>query len=284
MRELQCDVSNIRLNWAVTETAGAPLVMLHGVTRRWQTFLPVMQALSLRWNVHALDFRGHGQSGRAAGQYTVADYVPDVVDFVQRQFTVPVVLYGHSLGAMVAAAAAARLGSQARAVVLEDPPWHAMGERIAASMLLSFFAGLAAFAGDTRPVPQLAAALARVRLSDPQQQRTLLLGDIRDATALRFTAASLKQVDPAVFEPILSGHWLVGLDPEHIHRQLLCPVLLLQADEAAGGMLSDADAAACRQWTPDLTHVRLAGVGHVIHVGQTAALVNHVSGFLESLT
>ena len=122
------------------DSSSAPLVMHHGVTRRWQTFLPLFPSLNHRRAVYAFDARGHGGSSRASsGDYLVVDYVDDLVRIVNANFDRPVVLYGHSLGAMVVAAAAARLGQQVAAVIMEDPPMSAMGQHIDQSSLLSLF-------------------------------------------------------------------------------------------------------------------------------------------------
>ncbi len=282
MDEVQEEFNGIRLNYAVLDNRCPPLLMLHGVTRRWQTFLPLMQCLALRWKVHALDFRGHGLSGRVPGRYTVADYVPDVTEFVKARCQEPVVLYGHSLGAMVAAAAASQLESRVSAVILEDPPMESMGSAIHGNILQSFFSGLHRFAGDQREVALIASELAELRLHDPQKDQTLRFGDLRDPASLRFGAASLKSVDPEVFDAIVSGRWLDGLDFEQIFRQVTCPVLLLQADPVCGGMLSDSDADRIADWANDVTLLRFPGTGHVIHLAQTQQLVNHLHGFLES--
>src|SRR5437762_336652 len=69
LKEQGFDSGLVRLNVASGPDSGPPAVLLHGVARRWQDFLPILPALTLRWHVHAIDFRGHGRSGRAAGAY-----------------------------------------------------------------------------------------------------------------------------------------------------------------------------------------------------------------------
>jgi pimeloyl-ACP methyl ester carboxylesterase len=93
---------------------------LHGLARGWQSFLPLIPTLALRWQVYALDQRGHGKSERA-NSYFAIDYVPDIVGFLRHEIRRPTVLYGHSLGAMVAAAVAAEAIDLVRAIILEDP-------------------------------------------------------------------------------------------------------------------------------------------------------------------
>lgn len=270
-------------NAAVGPPSGPPLVLLHGVTRRWQSFLPLMPALALRWQVFALDFRGHGRSERAAGRYFVADYVRDAVAFVRHRVGRRAVVYGHSLGAMVAAATAAELPDLVQAVVLEDPPFDTMGNRIGQSRLLSQFAGMQHLAGSPLDVAQLARAAADIRVTDPQTNETVQLGETRDAVALRFTAACLKRLDPDVLAPIVAGRWLEGYDRDEILRRICCPALLLQADYAAGGMLTDGDASQVESLIADCTRIRLPQTAHLIHWQKTAETINLVSGFLGSL-
>jgi pimeloyl-ACP methyl ester carboxylesterase len=288
---------SLELNVAVGPPAGVPLVMLHGVTRRWQTFRPVLPSLVGGWHVHALDFRGHGQSGRApadraqsgragadgAGEaYRVIDYVGDVVALVE-SLPQPAIVYGHSLGSMVAAAVAAATPEHVRAVVLEDPPMQTMGGRITESPLHSFFAALQQHAGSTRDVGAIAADLAEIVLRVPQTGEELRLGDLRDATTLRFMASSLRQLDPKVLVPIVDSRWLDGYETETTLRRIQCPTLLIQADVMAGGMLTDEDATQIESLAADVTRIKLSGVGHVVHWAETSRLLSLVLGFLESI-
>src|SRR4051812_17283980 len=95
------DAAGLKLKVASTAGPGSPLLFLHGITRCWQDFVTLLPPLSLRWQVHALDFRGHGKSGRAPGSYRIVDYVQDAAA-VLCSLREPVVVYGHSLGALVA--------------------------------------------------------------------------------------------------------------------------------------------------------------------------------------
>src|SRR5215510_16515252 len=108
----------LALNYARTDNNNAqPLLCLHGVTRSWQTFLPLIPTLALRWQLYALDHRGHGKSARAKSYFAI-DYVPDAVSFLRDEIKHPCVIYGHSLGAMVAAAVAAEAPDLVQAVIL----------------------------------------------------------------------------------------------------------------------------------------------------------------------
>src|SRR5262245_27870920 len=98
--------------------SGPPLLLLHGVTRGWRDFAPLLPALSWRWHIFALDLRGHGRSDRCPGSYLVLDYLADVGQLLSHYLPAGAVLYGHSLGGLVALAAAALVPQQVRAVIL----------------------------------------------------------------------------------------------------------------------------------------------------------------------
>ncbi len=280
--EQRVTLKRLRLSSVSGPENGPPLALLHGVTRRWQSFLPVLPQLSMRWQIMAWDARGHGLSDGGSG-YRVSDYVEDACGFVRSEFNRPGVLYGHSLGAMVALATAAELPEMVSAVVLEDPPFDSMGTPIRETPLYSFFSGLVRFAGHKRPVQEVAKELAEIPIGIPGRGPTTRLGDARDMTSLRFTAQCLTQMAPQVLTPILDGTWLVGFDRESIVKRVTCPVLLLQADSACGGMLTDLDAASLTATLPDCTRVRFPNSPHLIHWAQTDALLRQVVGFLESL-
>jgi len=283
MREQQIYIGGRRLNYATSSHDAPALVMLHGVTRRWQTFLPLWSALAQHWQLSAIDFRGHGRSDDVNDRYRVCDYAEDVMAYLETQFDRPVVLYGHSLGAMVAADVARRLGDRIAAVVLEDPPLHSMGEHIANTPFLSFFQAVQALAGDSRGVAVIARQLGNAMIHDPVQATRTRLGDLRDAASLRFMADCLKRLDPAVLEPIVQGQWLEGFAVQSVFSRVLCPCLLIQADPAAGGMLTDNDANSIEGWLADPVRVKFHSCGHLVHWSKTTELLNCLHGFLESV-
>ena len=242
---------------------GPPLVLLHGVTRCRDDWRPVLPALGRDWRVIAADHRGHGDSGRAEG-YLVADYVADAVRLVRDAIGEPVVILGHSLGAMVAAGVAAAVPDLVRGAILEDPPFHGMGARIAGTAWQPLFAGMQAAARRGGTVDDLAKALADIVLPTADGGTTRL-GALRDPAALAWSAACLARLDPEVFVPLVAGRWLDGYDPVGVARQIRCPVVLLHADPRAGGALADDEAAAFATAVADCHVERFPGAGHLLH-------------------
>lgn len=240
-----------------------PLVLLHGVTRAHGDFSTIAAHLAASWNVIGVDHRGHGRSQRAES-YLVIDYLADAIRVVRDEIRSPVVLLGHSLGAMVAAGVAAEIPHLVDGIVLADPPFHTMGDRIHGTAWQAQFVGMREAATKGGSVDDLAAALAAIRLPRPDGG-TVTLGALREPAAIRWSAECLARIDPAVLTPLIEGRWLDGYDPLAIAMRIKCPVRLLQADPAAGGALGDDDcrafalrAAACRI-------ERFSGTGHLLH-------------------
>lgn len=275
-------INGLTLNVAVRREPGPVLMLLHGVLRGWIDFAPLLPVLEPRWCVHAVDFRGHGRSSHDAGGYRVADYVADIVALV-RQESRPVVLYGHSLGAMVACGVAAAAGDQVQGLVLEDPPFHTMGRDIFGTAFHSQFAGLARIVRPGRTVDELWGDLKELPIQLPGRGEPVRFGDLRDAASLRFMARCLSRLDPAVITPIADGTWLDGYDWPGLVDAITCPTLVLQADLAAGGMLTASDAACLASRLKRGIVVPFPGIGHLIHWQATEALIRVTVPFLESL-
>lgn len=283
MHEESLFLTNQSLGYVEGPANGPPLVLLHGVMRQWTDFVGVLPVLAARWKVYGIDFRGHGKSSRTPGQYFVIDYLRDAATFLSYQLREPAVIYGHSLGAMVALRLAAEMREHVRAVVLEDPPFQTMGTRIRETPFHSQFVGVRGLMGRTTPVGDLAQALAEVPIQIPGQSQPVRFGDLRDAAALRWNAHCLQTVDPEVLAPIVEGRWLEGYDVDRTIQRVRCPTLLLQADPAAGGMLMDEDVKFMRQSIRECVHIRFPGVGHLIRSAAYGPWQQTVLGFLESV-
>lgn len=269
----------------LAEPTGPHLLFLHGVTRNHRDWSLVLSALAARFTPWAIDFRGHGDSARCREQYRVLHYIDDAVHIARQLIDRPVVLVGHSLGAMVALAAAHRLREQVLGVVLEDPPFETMGSRIADTMFHSQFVQFREVLRAERwgSISELARLLADVQIQNPSTGQSIRLGDTRDEASLRFHASSLAKIDPDALTPIVEGDWLRGYKWIESAQNLDVPVLLLQADPDRGGMLTDADTGLLQEHIRDLTVVRFPGVGHQIHTLAREEYLTALGGFLESL-
>lgn len=91
------------------------------------------------------------------------------------------------------------------------------------------------------------------------------LGELRDRASLHWSAECLTHLDPEVLTPVIESRWLDGYDVAGIFARIHCPVLLLQADPTAGGVLTDDDTQLALRSIADCRWVRFPGTGHQIH-------------------
>lgn len=282
MQEHTLRVGERTLNCAIGPENGPPLVLFHGVTRCWQDWNPLLSALTERWQVFALDHRGHGKSGRVPPHYRVADFAADAVAFLDAHVPGPAVVLGHSLGAMVAALVVAMRPGRVRAVVLEDPPGTTLAEGIGQSRFHLQFSNMVHLLATARDVETLTRELANMEVQRPSDGAIVRFGELRDLSAIRFGAECLLQMDPAVLTPLVQSRWLESLDWFGALPKIDCPALLLRADPICGGMLTESEATRITSLIPRCTRVDLPGVPHAIHSNQPDKMLAFVTHFLES--
>lgn len=263
-------------------SAEAAVVMLHGVTRRaadWLRFTPRL-ADSVGWR--AIDFPGHGDSGPSPGDYRVLDYWDQLEGLLSSLQHPAPVLVGHSLGAMVAALAAAHLAEPIAGVVLVDPPFSTMGERFRESTFYRQFEGMAELLKSPGTAESLFPRLREMPVRRPSDGLEVPFRELRDDASLRGYAEYLSRVDPRVLEPILAGQWLEGYDLKGVGQAIRCPVVLIQGDAACGGMLTDDDAERFAGDWLDCRRIRLDGAGHLIHLTHPEVLAAEIDRLLAA--
>jgi pimeloyl-ACP methyl ester carboxylesterase len=86
----------------VDEGAGRPVIFIHGVGSRLEGWDSVLSHLSPTRRHIRLDLRGHGQSSRVPGPYTLSGMAQDVIDLADRLGLERFTLAGFSLGGLIA--------------------------------------------------------------------------------------------------------------------------------------------------------------------------------------
>lgn len=258
------------------------LLMLHGVGRAARTFSSLATQLPARFRVRAIDFRGHGESGRAAQHYRIVNYVQDALAAVDA-IAGRIVLYGHSLGALVSMAVAVERPNAVAAVVLEDPPSPAFWKNLGATNYRATFMAMQKLAGKQLTTTELARQFGQCEVKTFADGRVLRIVDVRDPVSLRFTARCLRDMDPAVMDAVLGGHWPDGFDFDQTVQAIRCPTLLLRGDVPKGGMLPDDDAGRIMSMLHDGLRMDFPNAGHLLHWQVRSDVATNVSAFLESL-
>jgi pimeloyl-ACP methyl ester carboxylesterase len=81
---------------------GEAIIMLHGYSDSWNSFALSLPLMSEKYHIFALDQRGHGDSSKDAGDYTMESFAADVVAFMDAKQIKKCTLVGHSMGSLVA--------------------------------------------------------------------------------------------------------------------------------------------------------------------------------------
>src|SRR5262245_41420705 len=287
LREQVVETPDVRLSYAEGPPAGPPFLLLHGGSARWQHGEDLLAALAGEVHVLGPDLRGPALSGPTPGADRVRDYVGDVAFLIRQRIGEPSIVFGHSRGGEVAVMLAALEPDLVRGLIVGDAPLSPEGsaterpDHRARNELWRDLAG--------RPPREIEAGLRGMPVVLPGS------GDVRparevmgeDSAWFAWQAETLGQVDPETLTSLLEGPraLLEGYDPGVLLPAIRCPVLLLQADPALGGVLADADVALGCRLLRNVEVARLRGIDHALHSrsDQLDRVIAAMRPFLDSL-
>ncbi|MBU0514298.1 MAG: alpha/beta hydrolase [Proteobacteria bacterium] len=106
--------------WAVAEADGLTVLGVHGITANGRSWFNVAPPLAARHRVLGLDLRGRGLSDKPPTGYSADLHVADIIAVLDDLGLDRVALMGHSLGAYITLACAARHPDRVDRAVLFD--------------------------------------------------------------------------------------------------------------------------------------------------------------------
>lgn len=112
--------NNIRIHITHWEGAGETLLAVHGITSNSMCWQTVATALTPDHRLIAMDLRGRGLSDKPATGYSVDHHIQDIQSLIDQLKLPEVVLIGHSLGAFISLAFAARFPERTKGLILID--------------------------------------------------------------------------------------------------------------------------------------------------------------------
>lgn len=118
MRKANGDGAQIQL--AIWEGIDKQIICLHGITANCRSWDMVASALSPKHRVIAMDLRGRGGSDKPPSGYSLDYHLRDIRCIIDELGIDRVVLMGHSLGAFISLAFAARYPERTDRIVLFD--------------------------------------------------------------------------------------------------------------------------------------------------------------------
>ncbi len=265
------DTGEVLLHYVEAPASGPPLLLLHGLTGWLQAWEPIIPLLMSSWHVFACDLRGHGKSGRVDGQYQLVDYARDIAAFLNDRFDAPVVLVGHSLGALTAIAVAAQTPNLVRALVLLDPPLFSRNRSLAAmTSAYDWFSWVHATLKSSPSHDEIATHCSTV------------LPGVDEAVA-QIMADQLSCVDISTVTVALEDELLETWDLGDALQKITCPTLLIRGDWDHGAAVDDDDAAYTKVHMPQIRDVKILEGSHLFPWEQADLTIEHVRSFLQTL-
>ncbi|MGE0748249.1 MAG: alpha/beta fold hydrolase [Rhodospirillales bacterium] len=248
-----------------------PVIFLHGITGSAGVWEPIAARVAERYTAVAVDQRGHGRSGRPAGEvYNAEDYAGDVAGLIDALGLGPAVLVGHSLGARNAMVAGALYPDRVRGVFAIDltpfiptSEWEALEQRVGG--------GDRTF-GDEAEV--------RAYLAD----RYKLMPPEAIALRARYGYANVKGRLAPLADPAAMMATCRGFRPDFVDafRRLAVPTVLVRgADSPVVNRETWAKARALR---PDLRAVEVEGTDHYVSEEKPGLIADMVMEFVAELT
>jgi N-formylmaleamate deformylase len=239
------------------------LLLLHGITDSALCWTRVARDLEGDFDVVMPDARGHGLSHSSGVDVSVWRLAADAAAILEALGLGPALVFGHSMGAITAAALAAERPDLVRGLVLEDPPIEPKF-RFEPEFLKAWQADLAEW-----PALSPEERQARAAVENPGWHR-LETDPLAEAKAL---------VDPSVLDHVGST---VDVDWGAVFARIRCPGLLVTGDRSLGAIVSPETAAATVARWPAGRVVHVAAAGHCVHRDRFDEAMAPIRSFLRS--
>lgn len=257
-------IDGIALHLTRTGGAGRPsLVLLHGITDSGLCWGRVAADLEDEFDILMPDARGHGASAGPAGDLSIPRLAADVAGLLDALGITGALVFGHSMGAITAAALAASRPDLVCGVVLEDPPLE-----------------------KGAPPPP---GLIEKMLADATLWPRLTPGDRHAKAAVENPGWDRSETDPwsdakAAVNPEVMAHFgtVGGFDWEPVFARIACPGLLVTGDRALHSIVGPETAAHAVGLWPTGHVVHVAGAGHCIHRDCWEAAMTPIRAFLRA--
>ena len=276
----------VTINYAEGPPSGPPLVLLHGGSGRWQNYKDIIPDLAARFHLFAPDFRGHGKSGQVPGRYQLEDFANDTITFLRQCVAEPACLFGGSMGGMVALIVAGQAPAHVRAVAVGDSPLtrttDSSARRDARRARTAAWRDLA---GGRLSIDEIVEALKDSPTEIPGQDEPVTMREKHgeDSDVYTFVATNLYYNDPDMLTAVLDGTWTAGYEMEKVLPAIRCPVLLLQADPDAGGMMTDAEVERALSLLAHPRHVRFEETSHNLFYPEKERVLRAMLEFFRPL-
>jgi pimeloyl-ACP methyl ester carboxylesterase len=266
------EARGVRMRYFVAG-AGAPVVLVHGLTGAASNFAELAPLLAERARVLVPELPGHGGSAPLPAAPSLDPYAERVRLVAEREGVLPAVFVGHSLGAVIALRLAMRVPEAVRGLVLAGAAGIASTTRWAEFWITTF--------GYLKLGRKLAPH--RERFARRRLLRYVPFGywGASDPPALSEQAVEGFLAGPALHtDTISAGRALVRDDPRIDLERVRCPALVLWGARDRQVPVDDAFEYTRRLGAPLRT---IADCGHLLVGERPGACADAIGAFLDRI-
>ena len=219
-------MSDIHLHYT-RQGSGPPLLLLHGNGEDGGYFVHQTEYFSRHYTVYALDTRGHGQSPRGAGPFTMARFAQDLLDFMDEQKLERAHLLGFSDGGNIALTFALAHQERIRRLVLNGANLSPAGVKAHVQIPIVLGWRIASLFARRSPQARQNAEILGLMVKEPHinpaalsalRVPTLVIVGTRDMIRDRHTQSIAASLPDARLERIPGDHFIAAKNPEAFNR------------------------------------------------------------------
>ena len=258
-----------------------PLILLHGGRDHARSWDRTAEALCDRYQVFAVDLRGHGDSDWAhGGNYSIIDYALDLHGIVEDIGRAPVTIVAHSLGGSIALQYAGTIPENVRGVVsiegLGRLQWGGAEHRPAHARMREWL-------DDMRDLDARGPRIYKT-FEDAELRMREANSHLSHELAHHLTVHGVREVEGGYvwkFDNHVrsrSPYEFNMEDARDIWNQIRVPILFIQGEESWGKQ-SPVDFSAFHRYRT----VTVDGAGHWVHHDRFERFLELVEGFLAEL-
>jgi pimeloyl-ACP methyl ester carboxylesterase len=215
----------IKINLAIWETAGQPILCIHGITANCRCWDTLAEALAPEYRVMAMDLRGRGQSDKPPTGYALEYHVQDINCLLNNLKIERAVIMGHSLGAFIGLAFAAEFSERVDRLILVDG-----GGDLSKEQMGKVFVGIKPALDRLGKIfPSTEAYLEKIEAVDGGVRTNIAPDHIQEE------AANIKKVECAPYYPRIKCKVLILRAP----NGLLSQDDILLPEEVIDGMIQE---------------------------------------------
>ncbi len=254
-------VNGIDINY-IERGEGTPFLLVHGFQNSHFSFTPLIDWLADRFHVYALDLRGHGDSDKPRGPYTIQTFADDVVGFLDALGVERTDYLGQSMGGrtgtMVGIQHPERLSRLMLSAASAGPPSGAYRQMFEENLQVAETEGME--------------ALHEYKLRRDEIPESLREGPLAEEYRERY----LKNT-PQTFADTANALFTMPVLRDELHR-ISVPTWVCHGENDAGP-ISFSEVYA--KGVPDCTTSIIPDAGHSVFWDQPGAFIAQMEKFLE---